>query len=164
MPKFKADCYTAALRILNYRFNSEAELRRKLRAKEYSDLEIADTIARLHEEKWLDDGRFAGEFVRSMQSKRHGTHRIARELRAAGVGDEVARDAVRAAADPDEERARALALARKRLPSVERRESDPLALRNKLTGYLLNQGYDSALVREVVKEVLSGRSEVADHS
>jgi len=29
------DCYLAALRILNYRFNSEGELRRKLAAKKF---------------------------------------------------------------------------------------------------------------------------------
>ena len=51
------DCYTAALRILRYRFNSEAELRRKLRAKKFESEDIDLAIARLHGEKWLDDAR-----------------------------------------------------------------------------------------------------------
>src|SRR5436305_10468671 len=60
-----ADCYVTALRILGYRFNSEAELRRKLAAKRFDGEEIAETLARLREEKWLDDDRFAAAYVRT---------------------------------------------------------------------------------------------------
>src|SRR5438067_1636733 len=78
-------CYTAALRILNYRFNSEAELRRKLAAKDFDRETVDATIARLREEKWLDDARFAEAFVRTRMRKRVGRLRIRRELIAAGV-------------------------------------------------------------------------------
>ena len=46
-----SDAYVAALRILNYRFNSEAELRRKLRAKKFEQDDVDAAIARLHKEK-----------------------------------------------------------------------------------------------------------------
>src|SRR5205085_9687945 len=81
-------CYTAALRILNYRFNSEAELRRKLAAKEFDRDSIDAAVARLREEKWLDDARFAEAFVRTRMRKRIGSKRIRRELIAAGIDDE----------------------------------------------------------------------------
>src|SRR5205823_6007716 len=102
-----ADCYVTALRILGYRFNSEAELRRKLRAKRFDDATISETLARLRDEKWLDDERFAAAFVRTRVQKGIGRLRIRRELMAVGIDDDVAERAVREHADGEDERLRA---------------------------------------------------------
>ena len=151
-------CYIAALRILNYRFNSGAELRRKLARKGFDAGTIDATLTRLAAEKWLDDERFAGAFVRTRMSKKHGRNRIARELEASGVGEEIARRAVAENADPERERAAAIDLCRKKMRLLARRHGDDWIAtsegRNKLTGYLLNQGYDAALVRSVVPEII----------
>src|SRR5436190_11546419 len=96
-------CYTAAMRILNYRFNSEAELRKKLRSKKFEADDIDETIARLRREKWIDDERFAGAFVRTRARRHLGRMRIKRELGAAGVADEAIARAVRENIDPDTE-------------------------------------------------------------
>jgi SOS response regulatory protein OraA/RecX len=127
-------CYVAALRILKFRFNSEGELRRKLRGKKFEKAEIEATILRLHAEKWLDDERFAGAFVRTRANKRVGSQRIRRELQLL------------------RKRARLLTL---------RHGAQYLATsvgRNKLAVYLLKQGYDAALVYEALKEI-----RVVDH-
>src|ERR1051326_1155665 len=87
--------YVAALRILGDRFNSELELRRKLQRKKFDEAIIDATIARLRDEKWLDDERFAGAFARTRSRKRIGGKRIVLELRAAGVDDDVATRAVK---------------------------------------------------------------------
>lgn len=144
-------CYAAALRILRYRFNTAKELRRKLAAKEFDRETIATTIERLTREKWIDDARFAGAFVRTRMQKRIGHMRIRRELIAAGVADDIIDDAIRGNVDETGEREHALASGRKRLTVLQRRGAD---VRNKLTAYLLKQGYDGALVREVVRELL----------
>src|SRR5438067_1624309 len=99
-----ADCYTAALRILGYRFNSEAELRRKLAAKKFDAPVIAATLDRLRGEKWLDDERFAAAFVRTRLQKQIGRARIRRELMAAGVASEISERALRENADEDRDR------------------------------------------------------------
>jgi regulatory protein len=143
------DCYTAALRILQYRFNSEAELRRKLAAKKYDGQDIDAAVARLRGEKWLDDARFADAFVRTRLRKRIGRLRIRRELIAAGVDDDVAAAALRRNADEEGEREAALAVARKR---AARLDLDLPEDRNKLKAYLLKQGYDLSLIHEVVRE------------
>ncbi|HEX2061479.1 MAG TPA: regulatory protein RecX [Thermoanaerobaculia bacterium] len=152
-----ADCYIAALRILNYRFNSEAELRRKLRSKKFEPDEIDTTIAKLREEKWLDDDRFAGAFVRTRANKRVGRRRILRELQAAGVDGETAGKAVAENLDDDRESEALRELAHKRARMLARRLGpDFLATeegRNKLTVYLLNQGYDAGLVTQALKEI-----------
>jgi regulatory protein len=151
------DCYAAALRILKYRFNSTAELRRKLRSKGFDRETIDATLTRLIEEKWLDDARFAAAYVRTRALKSKGRLRIRRELIGAGVDDETIARAVVENVNADDERERAAAVARKRLPIFVRRYG-AAAARNKLTSYLLKQGYDAALVREIVKETT-----VADH-
>ena len=152
-----SDAYVAALRILNYRFNSEAELRRKLRAKKFEKDDIDTAIARLHKEKWLDDERFAGAFVRTRANKRVGKLRIRRELQAVGVSDAAAEKAIAENVDPERERESLEALCARRVRVLVRRhgaeylESDEAHA--KLTAYLIGHGYDSALVREVVKEL-----------
>ncbi|HVS32712.1 MAG TPA: regulatory protein RecX [Thermoanaerobaculia bacterium] len=147
-------CHLAALRILNYRFNSTAELRRKLRSKKFEAAVIEETLVRLESEKWLDDGRFAAALVRTKLARRIGPRRIARELSAAGIDEEKARLILRDHADPERERRDLAALCEKRRLLLIRRRGEEYASspegRNKLAVYLLNQGYDAALVYEIV--------------
>jgi regulatory protein len=145
-------CYLAALRILKYRFNSAAELRRKLQSKRFERDVIDSTLGRLAKENWLDDARFAAAYVRTRALKKKGRVRIRRELMGAGVADDVIKSAVSENINSEDEHARALALAERRLPILARR-FEPAAVRNKLTVYLLNQGYDAALVRSILEEI-----------
>ena len=150
------DCYLAALRILNYRFNSEGELRRKLAAKKFDREDITQTLRRLRDEKWLDDQRFAGAYVRTRMLKKIGPRKIEQELQAAGVDRETAASAIRENNDEERERQDLQALHEKRRRLLVLRHGEAYLNtaegRNKLTGYLLKQGYDAALVRSVIKE------------
>jgi SOS response regulatory protein OraA/RecX len=146
-------CYLAALRILGYRFNSALELRRKLQRKKFDVAAIDATIARLREEKWLDDARFAGAFVRTRAAKRIGAKRIALELRAAGIDDEVAARAVAENVDPAKEREQLEAAYARRAGVLARRYGPEYVAseqgRTKLVAYLLMHGYEPALVYDV---------------
>lgn len=150
-------CHTVALRILGYRWNSEAELRRKLASKRFDGDVIDTTIARLRDEKWLDDERFAEAFVRTQAMKRHGRGRIKGALRAAGVDAESAERAIRANLDPEKELEGLKAACAKRMRVLTRKHGaeflDTDEGRNKLTAWLLNQGYDAALVQSAIKEI-----------
>ena len=145
-------CYATALRILKVRWNASRELKTKLQARRFDRDVIQTTLARLAEEKWLDDARYADAYARQRAARRIGALRIRQELIAVGVDRETADHAVKANFDGDAERERATALARKRLPILQRRYELRIA-RNKLTAYLLKQGYDGALVRDIVKEI-----------
>jgi regulatory protein len=147
-------CYLAAMRILNHRFNSEAELHRKLSMKEFPPEVVGATIEKLRREKWLDDARFAASFVRARVRKGLGRHRINRELTAAGVDSETVARALDESVPDHDEHAAALASARKRLIVVRRREEDAAKIREKLVAYLFRQGYDSSLAMDVVREVM----------
>jgi len=150
-----APCYIAALRILKYRFNSEGELRRKLRGKRFEKDDIDTTIARLHKERWLDDERFAGAFVRTRISKGLGRLRIKRELNYAGVSDEAANDALAKNVDEEREREDVAAACRKRMRALARRHGDDFLAteegRTKIAAWLVGRGYDTALVWETVR-------------
>lgn len=150
-------CYVAAMRILQHRFNSEVELRRKLRVKNFERDEIDSTIVRLRAEKWLDDERFAGAFVRTRANKKVGKLRIRRELHAAGVSRSDADHAVTENIDPEREQEALRELCQKKARMLGRRHGEAYLTtsegRNKLAAYLLKQGYDAALVYEALKEI-----------
>jgi len=152
-----SDCYTAALRILSYRFNGEAELRRKLASKRFERAEVDATIERLRKEKWIDDDRFAASFVRARLQKHIGRMRIRRELIAMGVDDAVAARAIAENADEEREREDLAEACAKRIRLMKRRHGDDVLEspheRKKLAAYLLKQGYDAALIQSVVKEL-----------
>jgi regulatory protein len=156
-------CHLAALRILKFRFNSEAELRLKLRAKQFEKADIDAAIARLHDEKWLDDERFAGAFVRTRANKRMGRLRIRRELHAAGVSDSATERALAENVDPERESEALAALCARRVRVLVRRHgADYLATDEahaKLMSYLVGHGYDSALVRDVVRDATRPHAE-----
>jgi regulatory protein len=154
--------YLAALRILKYRFNSEVELRRKLRGKRFEKDDIENAMLRLRNEKWLDDDRYAAAFVRSRANKRVGQSRIRRELQAAGVNQDSAQQAIAQNVDPEREHEALRQLCQKRARMLVRRHGEAYLRtsegRNKLVGYLLKQGYDAGLVYEALKEIT-----VVDH-
>jgi regulatory protein len=152
MPEEPDRCYIAAMRILNHRFNSEGELRRKLEMKEFGRDVIDATIDRLRREKWLDDARFAAAYVRTRIRKGIGLLRIKRELVAAGVEAETITHALDESLPEHDERAAALTSAKKRLAVLRRRDNDA-SIRQKLVAYLFRQGYDSSMALDVVREL-----------
>jgi regulatory protein len=145
-------CQIAAMRILNHRFNSEGELRRKLEMKEFARDVIDTTIDRLRREKWLDDARYAAAYVRTRIRKGIGLLRIKRELIVAGVESETVARALDESLPDHDERAAALVSAKKRLAVLRRRDNDA-SIRQKLVAYLFRQGYDSSLAIDVVREL-----------
>jgi regulatory protein len=149
------DAYTSALRILQYRFNSEHELRRKLAAKRFEAAEIDAAIERLRTEKWIDDARFAGSFVRARASKKIGPARIKRELSAAGVDRATADRALAENRDDERTNSDLAAIAEKRRRLMVRRRGEEFVRsaegKSRLAGYLIQQGYPADRVREVLQ-------------
>lgn len=158
MPDDRERAYIAALRILNVRFNSEVELRRKLAVKDLSRDAIDDAVERLRREKWLDDERFAAAFVRMRVRKGTGRIRIRRELTAAGVSDEIAAAALTAHGDAGREQESLVALCTKKIAIIARRHGTEYVRsdqgRKKLVAYLLNQGYEMAAVLDTIRQSL----------
>ena len=158
------DIHTAALRLLNYRFRSVAEMEKKLRDRGFSVDEIADEIERLTTERWLDDRRFAREYALSKLRAHKGVRRIERELRTFGVASPVIHEALGDAAEEEDESARLCDLCRKKAGQIAGRHGAAHLRedrgRKKLVVYLLSQGYDpSAVYDEVDREIDRRRRE-----
>jgi regulatory protein len=162
------DAYTSALRILQYRFNSEHELRRKLAAKRFDHDAIDAAIERLRKEKWIDDERFAGAYVRMRAAKKIGPARIKRELSAAGVDRASADRAL--AENLDEQRAtdELAALADKRRRLMIRRHGEEFLRsaegKSRLAAYLIRQGYPTDRVLDWVQRNAAGGVDRDDYN
>ena len=149
------DAYTSALRILQYRFNSEHELRRKLAAKRFENAEIDAAIERLRNEKWIDDERFAGAYVRTRASKKIGPARIKRELSAAGVDRTTADRALAENRDDERTGSDLAAIAEKRRRLMIRRHGEEFVRstegKSRLAAWLIHQGYPVDQVRDLLQ-------------
>ena len=149
-PKTPIDAYTTALRLLNYRFRSEEELRRRLRDMEFPAEAIDAAIEKLRREGWIDDARFAAHYALSLLRKRKGRRRIETDLRELGVDGAVARQAIAEPGEDMPEDAAIDALLAKKATSLEKRLGpgflDDEPARKKLAAYLFSQGYDAAAV------------------
>src|ERR1700683_633152 len=84
----ETDLYLAALNCLARRAYSVYEMRKYLeRRAEDKDL-VKEVVSRLTHMNYLDDARYARQFVRlHTESRKQGAFRITRDLRARGIPD-----------------------------------------------------------------------------
>lgn len=153
------ELHALALRALMRRAHSVHEMKQYLaRRCDPGDL-VARVIARLREEKYLDDARYALDYARRhAQSRRQGRFRIARELRARGVPDQhidATADAVFAETDESE-------LVRARLKRRLAQLRGPLDERKLASLYrsLLRAGFSADTVRAELRA--ASRAELPD--
>lgn len=142
------------LRQLTIKPRSRAELIKTLQQRGFDEDTAETVVGRLEEVRLVDDEAFAEAAVHSGHNYRGwGKRRIGAELRRRGVTDEVAKEAVTAVADEDEER-RARELVRARLRSIPASTiaRDEQAAVRKLVGMLARRGYSGDMVFRVVRD------------
>jgi regulatory protein len=106
---------------------------------------VADLTAR----GYLDDAAFARHWVAARGARGYGPARLRVELRARGVTTALV-DAALAGTAEDGELECARAVARRRLPALQRGDRARSAAR--LRDHLLRRGYAAAVVARVVRE------------
>lgn len=155
------DLYAAALRALMRRAHSIHQMKEYLAKRAEDKDSIAQVIARLREQTYLDDAKFALDYARHhANSRTQGRFRIARELRARGVPDQYIDAALDAVfADTDE-----AALVRKRLARHLKGGRGPLDQRKIASLYrsLLRAGFSAGLIRAEIRSAT--RADVPDPS
>lgn len=150
--------YGDALRLLNYRPRSAAEVRGRLGRRGYDPEQVEAVVSRLQEQGLLEDRAFARLWVENRRlSSPRGRQRLAAELRQKGLAAEVIADVLAEAADEDEA-AQALELARGRARALSGLER-PVFLR-RLQGFLSRRGFSSELVLQVARQVWEEQQEV----
>jgi len=148
-----ADAYVTALRLLARRELSEAQVRTRLVRREFEAREIDAAVARLQEERALDDRRTALACARTEANvKRHGRLRALRTVEALGIDRELARAAVAEVfGDLDEDALIARALERKLRHGAAIAEA---AVARRVHRYLLAQGFDAGRVHAAIRSRL----------
>lgn len=141
-------CYEAALRYLDYRPRSQAELKQRLARRGFDGDTIAATLARLKELGLVDDLAFARFWQENRQAfSPRGRWLVRRELRQKGVADEVI-ERVLADVD-DEDGAYRAAIAKARNLPV----SDYEGFRRRLGEYLKRRGFGYGVIKNTLKKV-----------
>lgn len=147
------------MRALMRRAYSIHQMKAYLEQRAENEEHVSVVIARLREQNYIDDARYATEFTRQRaQSRGQGRFRIARELRARGVPDrhiDAALDA--SAAETDE-----AALVRKRIQRKLAHIRVPLDQRKFASLYrsLLRAGFPADLIRTELRRAT--RADVPD--
>jgi len=139
---------TAALRLLNRRDYSVAEITTRLLDRGHADEEVQSVVAALRADRLLDDERVGRAHVRTASLvKGRGRHRIRRELEARGLARQAA-DAVVAELSRDDEQA-ALDRLVERATRGERLDADD---ERRLFQRLLRRGFDADAIRTTLKQ------------
>jgi regulatory protein len=139
--------YDAATAILTRRAHSVSEMRKALRRRCQDQNLVEAVMARLKQEKLVDDARYARQFARyRMDSRKQGQFRIARDLRARGVPDRYIAPALENAA----EEADPAALVRRRIEGKLRLHRGEVDRRKLASLYrsLLAAGFPAELIRK----------------
>lgn len=148
----ESDLYAAATRILMRRAHSVHEMKQALTHRTDDDKLIKSVMDRLKQSGFLDDARYAKQFVRQRTEIRHqGKFRIARDLRARGVPDQHIDAALAENAEEHDE----AALVRQRIDRKLRAVRGELDDRKLASLYrsLLRAGFSADIVRREVKSI-----------
>ncbi len=149
----ESDLYAAAIKILMRRGHSVHQMRVALERRcEDEDL-VRIVMARLKQQKLVDDARFAAEFARSHATyRKQGRFRIARELRTRGVPDRHIETALETAFTETDESA----ILRKRIEKKLRLNRNPLDEKKRASLYrsLMAAGFNSDAIRRELQSVL----------
>lgn len=149
----RQECFDAAMRLLESRLHSRAELRRKLMRKQGGEPVIESVLDDLQRLGYVDDARFAAAKAASAAGrKQHGRRRAMTELLRSGVGSAVAAAAVDKVYRQTDSLSLARQLAQKQQARLRR--LDPAVARRRLAGMLQRRGFDYDDIKPVVDEVL----------
>ena len=140
-----------AVSLLASRARTEQEIVSALRQNAYPEQTIARVMARLHEEGYIDDVAFAGQWVSARTAKGMGARRIRQELRLKGVSQH---DIDEALDSVDEEETLDAAVRAAEKASRGRDLSDPTN-RQKIIAALVRRGYDYSTAKTALQKLMN---------
>lgn len=152
-------CREAALRLLDRKPHSTADLRRKLYQRKFPKHVIDPLINDLARVGLLDDLALARSHCenRLYASPPLGRRRVLQELHRHGIPQEIAEQALGEIWDSqerDDRLGRAQEAARRKLRLL-RNDEEPRRKRDKLYRYLVGRGFDPEIIRDAVDTVIN---------
>ena len=139
--------YEAALNLLTARDMTAHDLQSALRRRGYLQPVAEAVCQRLIENRLIDDSRYAQRYVELRQDAAVGRYAMKRKLRAKGLDEETAEEALEVLDDESQlEAAKSLAARLSRRYAGE----EPYARRSKLSQALARRGFSWDIVKEAV--------------
>ena len=136
--------------MLGRRELSEQQVRQRLARKEYSQDEIDDAVARLRDERAINDQRVAEAIARTETGiRKRGKVRVRMQIERAGIAKETAKAAIDGVFETIDDEALLASSLRKRLRGRETIADDREFAR--LFRYLIGQGFESDRVMTALK-------------
>src|SRR3954470_2554220 len=144
--------------MLGRRELSEKQIRQRLARKEYEPEEIDEAVARLREERAINDQRVA-EAIARMETgiRKRGKVRVRMQLERAGIPKETAKQAIDSVFEGIDDEALIEASLRKRLRGRDTIADDREFQR--LFRYLVGQGFESDRVMQALRARRKTRSD-----
>jgi len=158
LDKQELAAYACAVRALGRREHCAAELRTKLRQRDYSDEVISAVIERLIEDGYLSEARFAQSFLRMRIQGGEAPWLAAQRARQRGVDEVALQDALQAAQDDFDALDVCRELLQRRDAQGLRHEDERVWQRQ--ARFLRNKGFDAATILRVLKETPREEEEV----
>lgn len=140
----------AGIKHISYKQRTSKEVRDKLISLEHTPDQVEEAIEKLIEMAFLDDERYAEEFVDTRQ-QRYGRKRIFLELKKRGIPEHIAQRALDEMLDVDAGYETALNMARKKYAQCS--DIDPRKAATRIQGQLLRKGYSYDVVNRIIKEL-----------
>ena len=141
----------SAFRILTRRANSEAELVKKLKRKEYSLPAINRVVSELRNKGYINDFDFAVRYS-EMRLKKYGWNRIKNELFRKGISKEIL-PKIEFAINIKTEEDYLIEITSKKLNSIIKKEDDIYKVKQKLFGFLVRKGFDFEDSKNVIDRI-----------
>ncbi|MEO5742337.1 MAG: RecX family transcriptional regulator [Vicinamibacterales bacterium] len=136
---------------------SEAQVRARLAEKGYTDTAIKPAVARLLQDRTLDDRRAATAVARTeARVRRHGPHRVMGKLMAMQIDRDLAKDIIRELFGEEDEDALIEKTLEIRLRGNPERLKDPRE-RRKILAYLIRQGFSASTASAAIRKVRNVR-------
>ncbi len=152
---------TVALRLLQRRLRSRAELEAALRRRGIARETLLAVAAELRVAGWIDDSRFARVWIQDRMALRPcGARRLRAELLAKGVSPQIADEAIAALVPRAAEEALALEQARARLNRL--RGLAPVVARRRMAAWLQRRGYAADVIARTLRAVTRDHPEQPD--
>jgi regulatory protein len=149
----EAGLYDYAVRSLSRAMRSEADLRRLMQRRvepgEHGDALIASVVARLKDQRYLDDQSFAETYARLRQeNEKLGERRVRQDLKQKGVAGELIANTLEARYGQTNEEALAREhLERKRLRKPENEKETARIMRR-----LVSAGFSTGVIYKILRQ------------
>ena len=145
----KREAFNKALDIISFKDNTTYEIENKLYKKGYSDIIISDVIMKLKEYNFLDDNKYAQNYVNNcLMYKKYGKNKIVYMLKQKGIPSNIINNLI---FDNDLEFETAKKLFDKKLLSLDKEDNNKK--KEKLYRHLSGKGYSNEIIMKLLKNL-----------